>query len=191
MPQTVIDRYDVVEKKALAESMLYLVGDFTEEAHEAGYTGTVQGVHGNHSGYPDMTAQLSKMLGDKATVQKIIGELDTFITELAENRELLRFRYHRCTEIMEKLDEYLANLDFDVMVAQAGEWYQQKHGDRDFLDNVDPVAVRQKLAERGIVNGQVVDEDALNNDPFIRQVMADAEAAQGAPSASTLHRGLT
>ena len=107
VPQTVIDRYDEVEKKALAESMLYLVGDFTEEAREAGYMATVQGVHDTRSGYPDMTAQLSKMLGDKAIVQKIIGELDTFTTELAENRELLRFRYHRCTEIMEKLQGLL------------------------------------------------------------------------------------
>ena len=89
---------------------------------------------------------------------------------------------------MEKLHEYLANLDFDVMVAQADEWYQQKHGDRDFLDDVDPVAVRQKLAERGIVNGQVVDEEALNNDPFIRQVMADAEAAQEEPAAKIVAR---
>jgi len=79
---------------------------------------------------------------------------------------------------MEHLHEYLANLDFDVMVAQADEAYRQKYSERDVLDDVDPAVIRERLAERGIVNGQVVDEDALNNDPFIRQVMADAEAAQ-------------
>ena len=87
-------------------------------------------------------------------------------------------------ESMEKLNEYLANLDFDVMIAQADEWYQQKTADRDFLDDVDPAAIRQKLAQRGIVDGQVVDEEALNNDPFIRQVMADANAAQGEPKST-------
>ena len=53
----------------------------------------------------------------------------------------------------------------------------------DFSD-VDAAAVREALAQRGIVNGQVVDETALNSDPFIQQVKADAEAAQetsGAP----------
>ena len=50
--------------------------------------------------------------------------------------------------------------------------------------------LREKLAERGIVNGQVADPEKLDNDPFIRQVMADvtaremeqvAEAAEPAP----------
>lgn len=45
----------------------------------------------------------------------------------------------------------------------------------DNLDDVDPVAIRERLAESGIVNGEVVDEEALDNDPFIRQVLADAE----------------
>lgn len=44
----------------------------------------------------------------------------------------------------------------------------------DNLDDVDPVAIRERLAEAGIVNGEVVDEEALDNFPFIRQVMADA-----------------
>ncbi|MBO5569845.1 MAG: DEAD/DEAH box helicase family protein, partial [Clostridia bacterium] len=45
----------------------------------------------------------------------------------------------------------------------------------DNFDDVDPVEIRERLAEAGIVNGEVVDPDALDADPFIRQVMADAE----------------
>ena len=45
----------------------------------------------------------------------------------------------------------------------------------DNFDDVDPVEIRERLVEAGIVNGEVVDPDALDNDPFIRQVMADAE----------------
>ena len=82
---------------------------------------------------------------------------------------------------MRKLNEYLANLDFDVMVAHADEMYRQKQGEREDFSDIDPLAIRQNLAQRGIVNGQVVDTDALNNDPFIRQVMADTEAAQKEP----------
>ena len=48
--------------------------------------------------------------------------------------------------------------------------------EQDRFDNIDPVAIREALAERGIVNGQVVDAEKLDNDPFIRQVMADVEA---------------
>ena len=38
--------------------------------------------------------------------------------------------------------------------------------------------LREKLAERGIVNGQVADPEKLDNDPFIRQVMADVTARE-------------
>ena len=37
--------------------------------------------------------------------------------------------------------------------------------------------LREKLAHRGIVNGRVVDPEKLDNDPFIQQVVADAEQA--------------
>ena len=48
--------------------------------------------------------------------------------------------------------------------------------EQDRFDNVDPVAIREALAERGIVDGQVADPEKLDNDPFIRQVMQDVEA---------------
>ena len=48
----------------------------------------------------------------------------------------------------------------------------------DTFDDIDPEQIRQNLAQRGIVNGEVVDPDALDNDPFVQQVVADAEAAQ-------------
>ena len=47
--------------------------------------------------------------------------------------------------------------------------------EQDNLDDVDPIAIREALAQRGIVDGQVVDPEKLDNDPFIQQVMADAE----------------
>lgn len=48
----------------------------------------------------------------------------------------------------------------------------------DFPD-IDTQAVREHLEKAGIVDGQLVDENALENDPFIRQVMGDVEALTG------------
>ena len=48
--------------------------------------------------------------------------------------------------------------------------------EQDRFDSIDPIAIREALAERGIVNGQVVDPEKLDNDPFIQQVVQDAEA---------------
>ena len=48
--------------------------------------------------------------------------------------------------------------------------------EQDRFDNIDPIAIREALAERGIVNGQVAEPEKLDNDPFIQQVMRDVEA---------------
>ena len=57
--------------------------------------------------------------------------------------------------------------------------------EQDNFDNIDPIAIREALAERGIVNGQVVDAEANRNSPFVRQVMSDVKriAAQEAQAA--------
>lgn len=56
---------------------------------------------------------------------------------------------------------------------EADDFYTDR--ERDNLDDVDPIAIREALAERGIVNGELVDPAALERDPFIQQVTADAE----------------
>ena len=48
--------------------------------------------------------------------------------------------------------------------------------EQDNLDDVDPIAIRETLAQRGIVNGHVVELEKLDNDPFVQQVMRDVEA---------------
>ena len=56
--------------------------------------------------------------------------------------------------------------------------------ERDNFDDIDPVAIREALAQRGIVGGKVVDPEKLNNDPFIQRVMQDTEqiSAQEQPT---------
>ena len=48
--------------------------------------------------------------------------------------------------------------------------------DTDDWENIDPEEIKEKLADSGIVDGEVVDIEKLNAAPFIQQVMADSEA---------------
>ena len=52
-------------------------------------------------------------------------------------------------------------------------FYTQAEYDR--LDDIDPIAIRETLAQHGIVNGEVVDSEKLDADPFIQQVMGDVD----------------
>ena len=60
-----------------------------------------------------------------------------------------------------------------AQLIKADQFYTPEEYDR--LDDIDPIAVREALSERGIVDGKLVDPDALAADPFIQQVMNDAE----------------
>lgn len=53
---------------------------------------------------------------------------------------------------------------------------QQIVEDDDFSD-INPAEVREALARNGIVNGEVVEPEKLNSNPFIQQVMSDVESA--------------
>ena len=70
-----------------------------------------------------------------------------------------------------------------AQLIQSDSFYTEQ--EQDNFDNIDPIAIREALAERGIVNGQVVDAEANRNSPFVQQVMADVEriAAQEAQAA--------
>ena len=70
-----------------------------------------------------------------------------------------------------------------AQLIQSDSFYTEQ--EQDNFDNIDPIAIREALAERGIVNGQVVDAEANRNSPFVRQVMSDVEriAAQEAQAA--------
>ncbi len=51
--------------------------------------------------------------------------------------------------------------------------------EKDDFPDIDTQAVREGLEKAGIVDGQLVDETALENNPFIRQVMGDVETLTG------------
>ena len=70
-----------------------------------------------------------------------------------------------------------------AQLIQSDNFYTEQ--EQDNFDNIDPIAIREALAERGIVGGRIVDAEANRNSPFIRQVMADVEriAAQEAQAA--------
>ena len=57
--------------------------------------------------------------------------------------------------------------------------------EEDPFDDIDPQQVREELAKSGIVDGKLVDPEALNSTPFIRQVMADVGAAEPFPTLPT------
>ena len=70
-----------------------------------------------------------------------------------------------------------------AQLIQEDRFYTEEEQDR--FDNIDPIAIREALEERGIVNGQVAAPEKLDNDPFIQRVMSDAEQIAAAEAEQT------
>ena len=60
-----------------------------------------------------------------------------------------------------------------AQLIKAEKFFTQEEYDR--FDDIDPAAIRERLAEHGIVNGEVVDEEKLDAAPIVRQAEADAQ----------------
>ena len=60
--------------------------------------------------------------------------------------------------------------------------------EEDPFDDIDPQQVREELTKSGIVDGKLVNPEALNSTPFIRQVMTDVGAAEPLPTLPTTQR---
>ena len=60
-----------------------------------------------------------------------------------------------------------------AQLIQSDSFYTEQ--EQDNFDDIDPIAIREALAQRGIVGGRIVDAEANRNSPFVRQVMADVE----------------
>ena len=60
-----------------------------------------------------------------------------------------------------------------AQLIKAEKFYTEE--EYDSLDDIDPVAIREQLAENGIVNGEVVDADKLDAASIVLQAEADAQ----------------
>lgn len=107
--------------------------------------------------------------------------------ELTANVNLVDFRIETKiddtvvrTEQYDSLQDIVENgldgMEFDDLIYVSDEELAPFYEEHEELDDVDPAVIRQQLEDAGIVNGELVDEDKLNSDPFIQQVMADVEA---------------
>ena len=101
--------------------------------------------------------------------------------------EMCGFPANRLNQCLEQL-----RARHDVTVSAASEGSAQRR-EYSVLSNgpeiepvddeevIHPAAIREALERRGIVGGQVADPERAKSDPFIQQVMADAEQASASP----------
>ncbi len=89
------------ERMQLARKLSYLRGDLSEEGRAQGYLSTLTRI-GTHT-YPAAEEEIAQMLADPAQRAQIIREMEQFCAAYRENRNLLRFHYHRPSALLERI----------------------------------------------------------------------------------------
>lgn len=108
----------------------------------------------------------------KHTVEAVVNLFDYRLETYVDDK---LFKEKTYSSLKDMIDNCLYSLSFDDLVYLSDDELAPFYEEHDELDDVDPAVIRQQLEDAGIVNGELVDEDKLNSDPFIQQVMADAE----------------
>lgn len=89
------------ERDRISESLWYLTHDLSEEGIEQGYFNSFE----RGGGFPEETKRLSEALKNPEYLKETIREYDRFLTGYKENRDVLRFHYHKVDSLYQRLKE--------------------------------------------------------------------------------------
>ena len=90
------------ECREIAEAVLHLFGNLTEEAQNKGYLSRLREMQGG--GFPDELERLAAALEKPEIRDPVTEEFRQFVTAWRANHELLRFRFHKPDELLSRLD---------------------------------------------------------------------------------------
>ncbi|HGS1423466.1 TPA: helicase-related protein [Streptococcus pneumoniae] len=89
------------ERDQISESLWYLIHDLSEEGKEQGFFEFLE----KGGGFPDETKRLSEALKNPEHLGDVIKEYGRFLEAYREDRDVLRFHYHKVDSLYQKLQE--------------------------------------------------------------------------------------
>ena len=89
------------ERDRISESLWYLIHDLSEKGKEQGFFEFLE----KGGGFPDETKRLSEALKNPEYLVDVIKEYGRFLEAYREDREVLRFHYHKVDSLYQKLQE--------------------------------------------------------------------------------------
>ena len=120
LSQTELEKAKAFEFLDISKRLLYICSDIDHDNEEnRKYLPIINGIQRISGGYPVWEQELPKLLAEKTSAQAIYEEFQTFAEAYAENRDILRFHYHRVGELERDLElltlpkrEFTAQQDF-------------------------------------------------------------------------------
>ena len=91
------------ERLRIATELWHLYHDFSDEAKSQGHLSCLENIRSTN--YPEETEHLTDNLADPAFTERLLAEYRVFLDAYRENRELMRFHYHRSQALLTRLED--------------------------------------------------------------------------------------
>ena len=91
------------ERLRIATEVWNLYHDFSDEAKSQGHLSCLENIRSTN--YPKETERLTDNLANPAFTERLLAEYRVFLDAYRENRELMRFHYHRSQALLTRLED--------------------------------------------------------------------------------------
>ena len=105
MPQSELDRVQDFERMELAKSLIYARREFSDEARDAGYLPLTTLTYSGKGGFPEIEAQMQRLLEDHDALSQLVDEWTLFAAVYEKDRSLLRSRWYDPIALLRRLED--------------------------------------------------------------------------------------
>ena len=105
MPQAELDQVPDFERRRLAQSLAFAVRECSAQAKEAGYLPLTTETYSSSSGFPEIEAQMQRLLESPDTLTQLAEEWAVFATAHANDRSLMVSRLYNPAKLLQKLED--------------------------------------------------------------------------------------
>ena len=141
MPREELMRVNVYERTALAERLLFVARDLSEEGREQGFLPSFRALFGSFDNERD---QIVSLMEEPGSLEALTDEWRTFTEAYRAEPDLLRFHYHQPAELLRQLED----LQREPVRFSVAEEYAPQPQRFISLDEIDKL-LRGPDAERG------------------------------------------
>lgn len=100
MPKEELEQVPDFERRRLAQSLAFAVRECSAQAKEAGYLPLTTEIDSSNSGFPEIEAQMQRLLESPDTLMQLVEEWTVFATAYANDRSLMVSRLYNPAQLL-------------------------------------------------------------------------------------------
>ena len=105
MPKEELEQVPAFERRRLAQSLAFAVRECSAQAKEAGYLPLTTETYSSNKGFPEIEAQMQRLLESPDTLNQLVDEWTLFAAAHADDRSLMVSRLYNPAELLQKLED--------------------------------------------------------------------------------------